>query len=854
MITETSFGTWLRSRRRQLDLTQQALADQASCARITVRRIESGALKPSRALTLILLDKLGIPEIEQPYWVLFARGLSSMPAWSGGSFAGKPLTNLPAFLTTFIGRKNEQAEIIKLIGQHRLVTLTGSGGVGKTRLAVKVGEQLLADYGNGVWLAELASLSESELLPQTVAGLFGLVVQSDIPATEMLVNFLRTKTLLLVLDNCEHLLNSCALLADRLLKNCPGLKIIATSREALGIMGEVIYRVPSLQLMDGQQAIEKIRENESIRLFEERCQLVQPDFKLTLENVSSVVQICSRLDGIPLAIELAAGRVNIFSTEQIAIQLDESFRILTGGSRTALPRQQTMRASLDWSWNLLTDPERILLQRLSVFAGGWTSDAAGFICNGDGMEMDQVSEGLIPLVEKSLVILDQGSGSAGRYHLLETIRQYAHEKLSETGGGMAVRDRHLEYFMGLAERAEPELISPRQVTWLKRLDDELDNLRAALEWSLEQDAQVGLRLASALMRYWPTHSFNEGVDWLSQLLRQPAVSPRNTVRARGLTALGWLNNRQFEGARAEPFAREGLALYRELGDQHGVAFALFILGDALCEQDDFAAGRPLVFESLALYRTLGDRFGIAMVLQRLGEMADNFEYARTRAYLEESLEQYRVLGFDAGIANSLGNLGRLEYRFGDYASARARLTESQEILRRLGASNFYNIYNLLGELSLREGHYEQARAYLEESLSLAREWGWGEYYWILVHLGYVALRQGEQARARSLFIEAQGRFKEIGSKIGETCALEGLASLAVVQEQPEQAARLFAWTDAMREILENPRWPAEQVDLDRDLATIHAQLDGAAFDAATAAGRMMTLEQAVAYAREETLP
>ncbi|MBE3066827.1 MAG: tetratricopeptide repeat protein, partial [Chloroflexi bacterium] len=461
---------------------------------------------------------------------------------------------------------------------------------------------------------------------------------------------------------------------------------------------------------------------------------------------------------------------------------------------------------------------------------------------------NRVSEVMIQLAKKSLVIVDQGSGNAGRYHLLETIRQYGRENLSEAGDGTAVRDRHLQYFLDLAERAEPELTGPSQVTWLKRLNDELDNLRAALEWSLKQDAQVGLRLASALMRYWSAYSINDGVAWLLQLLRQPAASPRNTVRARGLTALGWLNNRQFEGARAEPLAGEGLALYRELGDQHGVAFALFVLGNALCEQDDFAAGRPLVFESLVLYRTLGDMFGIAMVLDRLGETADNLEYARTRTYLEESLEQYRALGFAAGIANSLSNLGRLEYRFKDYASARARLTESLEILRRLGPSNIYTIYNTLGELSLREGDYEQARAYLEESLSLARESGLGEYLFILVHLGYVALRQDDLVRAHSLFIEAQRRFKEIGSKIGVIYALEGLASLAVTQRHPEQAARLFAWADAMREIIENPRWPAEQVDVDRDLATIHAQLDGAAFAAATAAGRVMTLEQAFAYA------
>ncbi len=862
MTRENSFGAWLRSRRRLLDLTQQALADQAGCARITLRRIESGALKPSRELALILLEKLGIPELERPHWVLFARALSSMPAGPGNSPAhgpgvasrDKPFTNQPVFLTTFIGREKEQAQIIELIGKHRMLTLTGSGGIGKTRLSVKVAEQLLADHGDGVWLVELASLSDPELVPQTVAALFGLAAQSDIPSTEILVNFLRAKTLLLVLDNCEHLLHSCALLADHLLKNCPRLKIIATSREALGIMGEVTYQVPSLQLLNGQQAIEKIREYESIRLFEERGQLVQPDFKLTMKNVASVAQICNRLDGIPLAIELAAGRVNIFSTEQIANQLDECFRILTGGSRTALPRQQTIHASIDWSWSLLADPERILLRRLSVFAGGWTLEAAGFVCSGDGIEMDRVLELMIQLAGKSLLVVDGHEGTETRYRLLETIRQYAGEELSQAGEGPDVRNRHLEYFLGLAERAAPELTGPNTPKWARRLDEELDNIRAALEWSLKQDATLGLRLANALMRYWPAYGdVREGIDWLSQLLRQPAASAPNAVRAKALTALGFLNNWRVESLKAESFAVEGLALYRALGDQRGVAFALAVLGVARCAQDDYAAARPLVLESLSLYRTLGDRLGIAKELGMLGyELADDQEYGRVRAYLEESLGLYRELGWRLGIASQLGCLGRVASRFGDYALAHARLTESLEIYRSLG-TNLAFIMESFGELSLREGDYEQARAYLEEGLSMRCERGEiNVSHWLLASLGYVALRQGDQARARSLLIEAQQGFKAAGRKIGMAYALEGLASLAVLQNQPEPAARLFAWADSMREAVGNIRPPVEQADVDRDLATVHAQLDQTDFAAACVAGQALTMEDAVACALQAT--
>ena len=344
MKKEISFGVWLRNQRRLLDLTRQALASQAGCAEITLRRIENGTLKPSKELALILLEKLGVPENERPQWIQFARGLTGYPKQSVDSFPTKSLTNLPSLLTTFIGREKEQAEIIQHLNKHRLVTLMGSGGVGKTRLSIKVGEQVMADYSNGVWLLELASLNNPALLPQTITALFGLVTQSNTSLMEVLINFLRNKTILLILDNCEHLLDACAQLADALLKNCPNLKILATSREALGIMGEVLYRVPSLGLPDIHGPPENIRTHELVRLFEERAQLAQADFTLTAENASSVAQICSRLDGIPLAIELAAAQiVNIFPRSKSRRDLDQSFNLLTGRKphRLASPTDDT---------------------------------------------------------------------------------------------------------------------------------------------------------------------------------------------------------------------------------------------------------------------------------------------------------------------------------------------------------------------------------------------------------------------------------------------------------------------------------------------------------------------------------
>jgi len=402
MQDEISFGKWLRKQRRALDLSRQAFANQVGCAEVTLRRIEAGTLKPSKELTGILLDKLGIPETERPQWISFARGLSGLPFPSSPS-SKKPITNLPAPLTTFIGREKEQSDVVGLIAKHRLVTLTGSGGVGKTRLSIKVGEQILGNYAGGVWLVELASLSNPALISQTFASLFGLTAQSTISFTDLLINFLRAKSVLLIVDNCEHLLDACAHFIDTLLKSCPHLKIIATSREPLGITGEAIYLVPSLELPDFQQLIDTFRDFESVHLFEERAQLAQFDFSLTVDNAASVAQICQRLDGIPLAIELAAAKVAMLSTAQIAKQLDESFNVLTGGSRTALPRHQTLRASMNWSWGLLTESEQTLMRQLSVFAGGWTLEAAQAVCDGNALDLTSA------LVKKSLIMVDQKS-------------------------------------------------------------------------------------------------------------------------------------------------------------------------------------------------------------------------------------------------------------------------------------------------------------------------------------------------------------------------------------------------------------------------------------------------------------
>lgn len=407
--------------------------------------------------------------------------------------------NLPVQLTTFIGREHQMAEAKRLLATTRLLTLTGPGGTGKTRLSLQMAADVLDAFPDGVWLVELAPLSDAALVPQTVASTWSVREQPGRPLLETLSDYLRAKSLLLILDNCEHLIDACAQLAETLLRACPHLKLLPSSREALGVAGETAYRVPSLSLPDPHQplSVESLSRYEAAQLFVDRARAVQPHFSLTAHNLSAVAQICQRLDGIPLALELAAARVKLFAVEQIALRLDDRFRLLTGGSRTALPRQQTLRALIDWSYDLLPVAERGALARLSVFAGGWTFGAAEAVIGPEALDL------LSHLVDKSLVVVDElAEAPETRYRLLETIRQYARDKLLESGEAPMVRDRHLRHYLLVAEVAEPKLEGPEMLPALNQLEAELDNIRAALEWTLDRSPQAAVQLAARLTFFW----------------------------------------------------------------------------------------------------------------------------------------------------------------------------------------------------------------------------------------------------------------------------------------------------------------------------------------------------------------
>jgi predicted ATPase/class 3 adenylate cyclase len=789
----------------------QVLLSQAVAA--GVREILPPAVA-LRDLGRVRLKDLSTPE--HVYQVLHPQLLQEFPALR--SLEATP-NNLPHQVTSFIGRDKESAELRRRLAINRLLTLTGAGGCGKTRLCLQVAADALEQFPDGVWLVELAPLVDPGLVPQTVATVLGLKEAPGKPIRQTLTDYLKDKRLLLLLDNCEQLLDGCAQLADALLRQCPQVKILASSREPLGMGGEQAYRVPSLSLPDPKQTQTpaSIAPFEAVQLFTDRALLARPDFKVTHQNAAMLASICYRLDGIPLAIELAAARVRALSIEEINSRLDQRFLLLTGGSRTALPRQQTLRSLIDWSYDLLNDPEKRLLQRLSIFAGGWTLAAAEQVCGGDGVVDRGVLDLLTSLCDKSMVLVEQNDGHY-RYRLMETVREYARERLLEKGGDEAVRDRHLDYFLALAEEAEPKLTGAEQAEWLQRLDEEHDNLRSALTWSSGGDAGSGLRLAGALWWFWYARGyFGEGRSWLSGLLAAAPSAQAAAARAKALNGAGRLARQQSDYPAAQALLNESLTIQRKLGDRRGIATSLNNLGLMAWDQGDYPSARTLYEESLAIRRELGDRWGIAVSLNNLGGVAfDEGDYVAARALHEESLAIRRELGDRRGIASSLGNLGNVAYA---------------------------------------QGHYPVSRALFEESLTISREVGDRQGIgFSLGTLGNVAAAQGDNASARAFFKQSLAIRLELGDRWGIAEVLEGLSYVALALAKPGRAIRIDGAAERLRQEIGSPLPSNERPRYDRHVAAARAALgDDVAFGRAWHEGHALTLEQAIELALAETV-
>jgi predicted ATPase/DNA-binding CsgD family transcriptional regulator len=735
---------------------------------------------------------------------------------STGETREAPNTNLPAARSSFVGREREMEEIERGLATTRLLTLTGAGGSGKTRLAVEAARDLVGAYPDGVWLVELAPLSEGALVPKEVAEALGVPERPAQSLDDTLVEVLRDRELLLLVDNCEHLLDATARLVDRLLDSCPRLSILATSREAIGVEGEARWPVPPLSVPEDGSS-EKLEGYESVRLFVERAGGRDPSFILSPQNALALTEICGRLEGIPLAIELAAARVGTLSLEQISARLASSLDLLTRGGRTAEPRQRTLKGALDWSHELLEGPEKVLFRRLSVFAGGWTLKTAETVASGDGVEESGILDLLSGLVEKSLVLAEEHETSGLRYRMLEPVRQYAGEKLEDAGEGEAVRCRHAEFFLALAEQARPELRGPEDKRWLERLEREHDNMRAALSFALEsEDAELALRLSGALGTFWHMHSHSdEGRKWLEAALASDKRAPA-VVRIKALEALYWLAFDRWDHDRAQAIAREAMELSAgvEIESRLSASLRIMSAGPAWM-RGDYQRGEQLLEESLEISREVGDRIMIAEALIQLAITAWGMgDVERGKEIYEEGAALCREAGYTFRLPDFLLSLG----------------------------------YQLL-----LEGDYERGAALNEEAAALCREHGYARSLNLsLDNLGWATLLEGHHERARPFYEESLRVSKELGDRACASESLDGLACIAGAEGEARRAGRLFGAAEAMRETLGEAvpfqLKPEEIAWREPHRLGARSLLGEEAWEEALAEGRAMGLKEAIEYA------
>lgn len=796
-----TFGRLLRDHRLRAGLTQELLAERAVLARRSVQGLERGESRPLRDTVQRLARALALAPAEQDRFVAAAQPAPRRRRESRTLHVLKlpvdsreklPRHNVPFHLTSLIGREREVATIQDLLGKTRLLTLTGAGGVGKTRLALQVAREIQDRYRDGVRLVDLAPLADPSLVTLAVATALDLRERPSEPVLPMLLAFLAGRQPLLILDNCEHLAGACGRLARTVLQACPEVSILATSRQPLRLTGETVFRVPSLSTpaADAPFTADRILSCAAARLFVERAEAVRPDLVLSPDDVALIGQICRRLDGIPLALELASARASALTIGQIARRLDRQFHLLTVGDPTALPRHQTLRTTLDWSYALLSDRERGLWPRLAVFAGGFTSEAAeavGSKVSGDGCRasvgvnaetetcqpppdtLDLVTQ----LVDQSLVVLEEHGGEA-RYRLLEPLRQYAWEKLEELGEVTLARDRHRDWCLDLTERAGPQFDGPARKLWVDRLEREIDNIRAAIGWCAEsrEGVRVGLTIATILDIFWTRHGhLNEGRQHLAGLLARADDRLDPPVRYRALRVAGHLAQLASAYPEAEALLRESLALWR-----------------------------------------------------------------RTRA-----------APADLG---PLGTLGVVVSNLGDYAEARALLQEHCANARAVGNGKEEGFaLCFLGIVAKREGHLVQAEELQEQHLALCSRLGLeGSGATALFELGNIALLRGDPMRATSLYRQSLATWQRFDDRTGVAMALMGLSWVASALGQSERAARLSGCAAALRDAAGVGIWGSHQGQDAESTARAKLALGESAWQIAWAQGRAMALDHAITYA------
>ena len=725
------------------------------------------------------------------------------------------LNNLPIQPTPLLGREREVAEISALPRRTdvRLVTLTGPGGTGKTRLALQSAAELIDEFEDGVFFVALTSISDPELVTSTVAGALSVSESAGRALKEDLKDFLGDKELLLLLDNFEQVVDAAPLVGE-LLSVCPGLKALVTSRTLLRIYGEHEYAVSPLELADPRHLppIERLRHYEAIGLFVERARAAKADFSLTNENAPAVAEICARLEGLPLAIELAAARIKLLSPQAICSRLGDPLKFLTGGARDLPERQRTLRGAIAWSHALLSEDEQVLFAKLSVFSGGCALEAVEAVCDAKGDLSVDIFEGISSLVDKS--ILRQEGSEEPRFVMLEIIREYARERLEAGGGAEEIRRLHAAHFLALAEQGESRLREPEEATWLGRLDIEHDNMRAALSWTLQsEEPELGLRLAGTLWRFWWMRGhYSEGRRWLEEALARDGRA--SAARAKALEAVGWLADDQGDIDRAVAAAEEGLRISARAEIQSSVTASFIrMLGSAAYVRGDHEQAAQLFEESLTLSREVGDERSVASSLLQLGNVSgDRGDYEEARKFYEEGLALARKLDDKALLASALISVG----------------------------AEF-----------LLQGDHNRGAMLNEEAAALYRERGnRGHLQYALDNLGWAALMRGDHEQAVALHRESLALSRQLGDKLVGAEALEGLACSASARGEADRVSRLFGAAEALREAVGYQQEPRERALREPYLAAARPRLTEARWDAAWAEGRRLGFEESIAYALE----
>jgi predicted ATPase/transcriptional regulator with XRE-family HTH domain len=896
-----TFGSWLKQRRNEMGITQDVLAESLGFSPITLWKIEAGERRPSSQTAALLADYFRVPDDEREAFIIFARSGRAGRVVAGSLGVGAPSapwraegarhTNLPMSLTPLIGREEEVRTIIDLFVQPRskvrLVTLTGAPGIGKTRLALQVAAELVGAFDDGTFFVELAPVTDPDLVMPTIAQTLGIIEVGGQGIEEVVRQYLQGRRLLLVLDNFEQVLDAAPGIT-RLLEASPWLKVLATSREALHVRGERRFPVLPLEVPGSTFLVQsdsassgtltlKLGTVPSVQLFVERAQAVEPGFAVTQENAWDVASICARLEGLPLAIELAAARVGLFTPATMLARLEHRLSVLTGGARDLPERQRALRNTIGWSYDLLSAEEQGLFRRLAVFVGGCTVEAVEALGNAEAVAAMDILDGLQSLMNKSLLSVreepapatakgtrqKQGKSREVRFVMLETISEYTFERLRESAESQVIPERHAGYFLRLVEEAEPELRGAKQLTWLDTLEAEHDNIRAALRWALENKAaSIGLRLVGALRWFWTQRShLTEGLRWARSILAMPNARERSAERAKALWsagALAWLQGDP--GAR--PLLEESVDIWREVGDKSGLGHSLLILGMVALQQGQPQVALSHQSESISVFRDAGDKSGLTLAL---GSVSFNFwalqdaganGYSESdkehRALLEEAIELARETEDKWSLALTLRSLGWLAIRQGDYSGARPLIEESLAIQWEMGTT--HEVAATLADVALLaklDGELEVASEVYGQSLDAFRECADRQgMVSSMANIGVVALRMGDTGRATEVLAEALEMVKELESTRHSLITLEAIGWLMSGIGQPERAATLLSAVQALYRVNSFTRPVSARIEYDAQLKNARGQVGETNWEEAWARGETMSIEDALRFASE----